>query len=645
MYQYNKILDTALLAVIGYHLTVAPYTKVEESFNIQAIHDILNYGIYPQSVILDNYDHIDFPGVVPRTFIGSLAIAAIVKGINSITTLFGVNLLQDITQQRLLLVVRAVLGLANALALFKLRDSINRISRRNKSLPKGIIGFWFMVLLLTQFHLLYYASRTLPNFIALPLVVNGLSKILEGDLTGLTWIAFTGVVFRCEIGVFAVVIALVSSFVFGVSDIFTNLVMIVAGSLFGVFATFAVDSYFWNRFLLPEVESFFFNIVKGKSVEWGTEPWSAYFNVYIPKLFSPPVVLILMLRGMFPDPADDGTKREEKEVSTNEKTKEPTNEKKNVKPTSVPHPAHNSLRVLFTSSILFIVVMSFQPHKEWRFIIYVVPIFLVQAANGMTQLSVKWSSVGFITRVSYLVMLVTVVLTSFISIMMGYASSYNYPGGDALAFTNSYIESNLANNNVLVHMEVAPCMTGINKFGQLHSENVVYDKTEDKLALLKIWNDVNIAITADKIDPKASGELLVYQPHNWKLLHVSPIFKSFTIRPVVEIVSDDYGSRFALKVLRELLAGKVGILQKFLRSLVVTQDDLYVYLRVKKDKGLEKTIQEVERRVTKEKENILSTQERIVVAEKAAEDVDPKLLKEAVNAEIDELEEEIESKV
>ena len=64
------------------HLWISPYTKVEESFNIQAVHDILTFGIPTHDVnqtLKAQYDHMTFSGAVPRTFIGALALAGLSK--------------------------------------------------------------------------------------------------------------------------------------------------------------------------------------------------------------------------------------------------------------------------------------------------------------------------------------------------------------------------------------------------------------------------------------------------------------------------------------------------------------------------------------------------------------------------------------
>lgn len=69
-----------LPSLILLHLSVAPFTKVEESFNVQAAHDFLTYGLSYHNAaakIEAFYDHVKFPGAVPRTFIGALALAGI----------------------------------------------------------------------------------------------------------------------------------------------------------------------------------------------------------------------------------------------------------------------------------------------------------------------------------------------------------------------------------------------------------------------------------------------------------------------------------------------------------------------------------------------------------------------------------------
>lgn len=68
------------------HLYLSPYTKVEESFNIQATHDILTYGIPTENVHLRfkaQYDHMTFPGAVPRTFVGALFVSGVAKPVIS----------------------------------------------------------------------------------------------------------------------------------------------------------------------------------------------------------------------------------------------------------------------------------------------------------------------------------------------------------------------------------------------------------------------------------------------------------------------------------------------------------------------------------------------------------------------------------
>lgn len=133
------------------HLLVAPYTKVEESFNIQATHDILVYGTPSTNVhhrLSAHYDHFDFPGAVPRTFVGPVVLAGLSQ---PIIALVGFQYAQ--------LVVRAVLGLLNAAALLLFKANVSRAFGTST-------GRWYAILQASQFHVLFYASRTLPNMFA-----------------------------------------------------------------------------------------------------------------------------------------------------------------------------------------------------------------------------------------------------------------------------------------------------------------------------------------------------------------------------------------------------------------------------------------------------------------------------------------------
>ena len=133
---------------------VAPYTKVEESFNIQATHDILAYGTPTRNIyqhLSSNYDHFDFPGAVPRTFLGPVFLAGISQ-----------PLIALVGFQHAQLVVRALLGLANSAALLVFKHNLERAFGRSTAR-------WYTVLQTSQFHIMFYASRPLPNMFAFPL--------------------------------------------------------------------------------------------------------------------------------------------------------------------------------------------------------------------------------------------------------------------------------------------------------------------------------------------------------------------------------------------------------------------------------------------------------------------------------------------
>lgn len=572
--KYFSLINLALVAVVAFYLNLAPFTKVEESFNLQAIHDIVNYGVFPAEQ-LHNYDHQQFPGVVPRTFVGSFLIGSIIGAANFIfKSVTGSSFINDShsTQLHVQMIARSILGLFNVVGLVSLKSSIETITHRSKSKQGKVwVGFFFVLLTVSQFHINFYSTRTLPNFFALPLVNYALSKILRGDMSGLTWLGLVATVFRLEVGVFATVIALVSSVVFGQSPLHTNVFLLTIGSVAGVVWSVSIDSYFWGRWLWPEFEAFKFNIIEGSSVKWGVEPYGAYLTKYLPSLFRPPHVLVLAVLGFFADPADDGTPMAV------------TDDNKLI----VRHPARNSLRVLTLSSILYLALMSRQPHKEWRFIIYVVPVLTLLAANGLAGLAKKWRSL-FAHRLLFFVMLASTLVSFFASIFMGYVSSFNYPGGAAISYLNNYILENKQLVPVFIHLDVPACMSGVTRFTELNLDNVVYDKTEELKDLNMVWNNITHLITTVDMEKHVQDtDLISYNPKHWKKLHQVNSFKKVDFGPLVKVLEHVH---YENALPEDLAPNKVptardyiSVLRSFLESLVSTQPYLNIYERIHED--------------------------------------------------------------
>jgi alpha-1,6-mannosyltransferase len=150
------LLDYIFGATTVFYSLVAPFTKVEESFNLQAVHDILKFGVGHEALPL--YDHFEFPGVLPRTFIGALGLSALSWPLTTaIKWVFDESIAGSLSQ----IAVRATLGLINVFALVMFRHAADRVYGKH-------VGRWYLILQVTQFHLVFYATRTLPNVFALP---------------------------------------------------------------------------------------------------------------------------------------------------------------------------------------------------------------------------------------------------------------------------------------------------------------------------------------------------------------------------------------------------------------------------------------------------------------------------------------------
>ncbi|KAF7314395.1 Mannosyltransferase [Mycena kentingensis (nom. inval.)] len=388
-------LDALILATGWAHVLLAPYTKVEESFNLHAVHDVLMYGVAPAS--LPSYDHFVFPGAVPRTFIGSVFLAWLAKPAIYLATTLGALP----SKFEIQVVVRLVLATVNAIGLCLIRHAVSRRFGR----PTGL---FYALLTCSQFHVPFWMGRTLPNMLALfPVNLsayllidrapNALKPSQKSVSASIALLAFSAVVFRAEIAALGAAFVLQSLYLRHVS--FRRAVVVGAlSSLASIVLTVLVDSYFWGQsYLWPEFHSIYFNVVEGKSVEWGVSPAHAYITSHLPKLLF--TALPLSVFAVF---------------------------------SSAPR---RLLPLLFPGAVL-IAAMSSMGHKEWRFIVYVVPMCNVAAARGISAMVSQRKS-SFFGRLLFLGAFCALLANFAVTVLLTTASMRNYPGGKAMELLNA----------------------------------------------------------------------------------------------------------------------------------------------------------------------------------------------------------------
>ncbi|KAL1894318.1 Dol-P-Man:Man(7)GlcNAc(2)-PP-Dol alpha-1,6-mannosyltransferase [Ceratocystis pirilliformis] len=442
-----KLYEWTLPLAVMAHLLAAPYTKVEESFNMQATHDILVYGV-PQSFVAERlsafYDHMSFPGAVPRSFIGSLLLASFSQ---PLIVLFGFRYAQ--------ILVRALLGLANAACLIY-------YGRRLSVAFGESTGMWYVLLQAAQFHVMFYASRLLPNMFAFGLTTLAFGLLLP-DKKGLQsaprrrlalcLIVFAGVIFRAEL---AILLATQCFWLLIMDNVqLWSLVKPIAiSAIVALVVSMPVDSYFWQKPVWPELWAFYFNVIQGSSSLWGTSPWWYYYVSALPRLLLNPLAATVLAPYALSRPA-----------------------------TSRP------ARAITIPALLFVAIYSLQPHKEARFIIYIVPPLTAIAAMGAAALFDRRAKSLWYTIFAAALCL-SVLLSAVASAAMLFVSSLNYPGGDALASLYKLARDDpYAPAKPLVHTNLLSCMTGVTRFGEnprgipmneMPMYGLMFDKTEDE---------------------------------------------------------------------------------------------------------------------------------------------------------------------
>lgn len=461
-----------LISVGLVDLLVCPHSKVEESFQLQATHDLFYHGIGPawrqtfhgENIILP-YDHLQYPGVVPRTFLGPLILASLCHVVR-----FLCLPIIDIATKPMLVQFLARLFLLGINAMGWIRFAL--AADRNKGKTGRNIGTWLLAITACQFHIPFYASRMLPNTFALAIVLQGYSFWLDDNIQlAASCIVFATAIFRCD------VLLLLASV--GLSWLIRRRLTIVqalsVGVLTGIlslFLTVPIDSLLWQRLLWPEGEVFYFNTILGKSSDWGTSPWHWYFSSALPKSMLLTLLLVPLSVLRLPEYLSVWERKIRQSLSSSQGN-------------SVKFRWIEDEWLPFLLPVLgFVVLYSNLGHKEMRFIFPAIPILNLAAASSMARLNqlafpAKEKSPTLIARFVFLCGVLCLLSTMSGNLLFVSVSKWNYPGGDALLRLSKHVQNRASGSSmnnpseisVKVHIDVASAMSGVSLFGQRTAEN------------------------------------------------------------------------------------------------------------------------------------------------------------------------------
>ncbi|XP_065909178.1 dol-P-Man:Man(7)GlcNAc(2)-PP-Dol alpha-1,6-mannosyltransferase-like isoform X2 [Dysidea avara] len=410
MWSGFHVLSCAVVFLCLSYIVICPYTKVEESFNLQATHDLLYH-----EENLEEYDHLEFPGVVPRSFIGPWIVFALARPLTWVSHACGQ------TKMFSQFIVRAVLGLFVCVSLIQFCSRLYTQFGRD-------VAVCVLLLTSTQFHFLFYASRPLPNTFALILVLLAYSSWLGRNTVTFIWLAaMATIIFRSELAILFGLLVF-QELLRRKITIGTVLKYGIPAGIVSLGLTVLVDSHYWKRWLWPEGEVFWYNTVENKSSQWGTEPFFWYFYSALPRAMTFSVLLVPF--GVYWD-----------------------------------RRVHSVVWPTFG----FILAYSFLPHKELRFIIYTIPILNVAAAVGLTRI---WHNYHKLPATVSLSVMAGLLLSSGFTACQLRISRYNYPGGEAFSTLHSMINSTMdhsmsENCNITVHISVEAAQTGVSRYGEL----------------------------------------------------------------------------------------------------------------------------------------------------------------------------------
>jgi hypothetical protein len=160
-------------------------------------------------------------------------------------------------------VVRVILGTLNVLAFSRFRHAVQKEFGH-------FTGVALILLTLSQFHLCFYMSRTLPNTFALALVLFGFANWIERyAISSYVYFTLVIVIFRSEVALLFAPLVFDCVFISKQISVPKTIIYGIIITLCSMLLTISIDSYFWHRFLWPEGSLLWFNTIENKSHMWG----------------------------------------------------------------------------------------------------------------------------------------------------------------------------------------------------------------------------------------------------------------------------------------------------------------------------------------------------------------------------------------
>lgn len=489
-----QICQLLLFTSFLFDLIICPHSKVEESFQLQATHDLFYHGIRPAlyaSLSNDEDDNnisnlpydrkfalifiscvicfvlelltnielllhkdLQFPGVVPRTFCGPIILAFLCQ-----STRFILLPVIDIAIHPMFVQFLARFFLLTFLAHGWVR--LARVLYKQKQ----DLACWFLLITACQFHMPYYASRMLPNIFALGFILHSFVAWIQGKIRiAVIWMVFATVVFRCDLLLLLGSCGIYWVFVSKKLPIVEAVKIGIITALCSLLLTVPLDCIMWQRLVWPEGQVFYYNTVLGKSSNWGTSPWYWYFLSALPKSMLLTLILVPL----------SSLRIVEYLCTIEQRLTQKKNENNSLMKVSSLIDTQWLEYLIPTMS--FVVLYSFLGHKEMRFIFPALPILNVTAAAGLSRLTnlafppKKGKKVPLIALLAFGCGVLCLILTLVGSLVFVAVSRWNYPGGNALPRLMELVQDgghrSTDSSTVNVYIDVASSMSGISLFGQ-----------------------------------------------------------------------------------------------------------------------------------------------------------------------------------